>query len=64
MNQPYDAKIPVPSEFRLWVTNKWYEHRDESEAWGCPVNGSSADYFRKYKWFLKTVYQKEKRHAQ
>lgn len=63
MTQHYDSNIVVPSEFRIWVTNKWFEHRDENEAWGYRVDGSSTDYFRKYKWFLKTIYQKEKRHA-
>lgn len=64
MTQHYNSNMVMPSTFRVWVANKWYEHRDENEAWGCKVSGSSADYFRKYKWFLKTIYQKEKRHAQ
>lgn len=53
-----------PSPFRVWITNKWYEHKDEVAVWGGEICGTPEEYFRKYKWFLKTIYQKEKRHAQ
>lgn len=65
MSESYLADVKrFSSPFRSWVTNKWYEHKEEVAVWGGEVCGSPGEYFRKYKWFLKTVYQKEKRHAQ
>lgn len=54
----------LSSPFRVWITNKWYDHREEVAIWGGEIYGSPEEYFRKHKWFLKTVFQKEKRHAQ
>lgn len=58
--KPYEfAKMKLPSAFRVWVTNQWYDHREEVRNWGGEPIGSPEDYFQKYKWWLKTVYQKE-----
>jgi hypothetical protein len=49
------------SDFSLWLTRKWYEHLDESEAYGVPLKFDSAPvYFRNHKYWLKRQYQLEK----
>jgi hypothetical protein len=48
---------PTSSRFRVWVTNKWFEHKDEAEAWGSKPCGTPQQYFLKYRWFLKTLYK-------
>ena len=48
------------SKFRLFCNEKWYEHRDEVLSWtGQHVQGTSQQYFNKYKWFLKTLYKSQ-----
>lgn len=47
-------------QFRHWVTEKWYEHQREVRSWtGEYPAGSAAQYFRKYRWYLKTLYKLE-----
>jgi uncharacterized protein CbrC (UPF0167 family) len=49
--------------FRQWLRKKWFEHCDEIEAFtGKPCEYHLQDYFLKYKWWLKTIYQREKQH--
>jgi hypothetical protein len=43
--------------FRLWLQKKWFEHTDELDSIGLPVNYTSADYFKKYKYWLKREYR-------
>jgi len=48
-----------PSNFRLWLQKIWAEHKEEIlEETGRPCEYRMEDYIRKYKWWLKTVYQK------
>ena len=52
------------SDFRLWLTRKWYEHLEECEAYGVPLKFDSAPvYFRNHKYWLKRQYQLEKRNG-
>lgn len=44
--------------FRLWVTEKWYEHKQEIES----IEGKMPDYnlshyFNMYKWWLRREYR-------
>lgn len=52
-------KPKLPSAFRAWLTNKWYEHKDEVDRWGGEPFADAGVYFRTYKWWLKTLYKKE-----
>ena len=48
------------SDFRLWVNMQWFEYKEEVWAWeGRDVTGTPQEYFRKYKWFLRTKYKEE-----
>lgn len=52
------------NNFRNWVHEKWFEYRDEVEAWERRrVIGSPEDYFNKWKWFLKAKYKQEKQNG-
>lgn len=50
-------KIMTP--FRLWLQNKWMDHKDEVERWGGRPFTDVGSYFRTYRWWLKTLYKKE-----
>ena len=49
------------SPFRQWLTNKWFEHKDELDNWAqaAPDYGMQ-DYFQKYKWWLRKEYSQRK----
>lgn len=50
--------------FRQWCTHKWYEHCDEVESWtGQRVQYLSAEYFQKYKWWLRREYRNQNQGA-
>lgn len=49
------------SSFRHFCNQKWFEHKDEVFSWtGQPCKVTPEQYFSKYKWFLKTIYLKNK----
>lgn len=44
--------------FRSWVQEKWYEHKEEVWAWeGFEPTATPTEYFNKYKWWLKREYK-------
>jgi len=46
------------SQFRTWLWDKWYEHKDEVlHTTGKQVPYEPEHYFRFYKWWLKREYQ-------
>jgi uncharacterized protein CbrC (UPF0167 family) len=46
--------------FRFWLQEKWYQHCDEIRNWtGKDPGYVSAEYFQKYKWWLRSLYRKE-----
>lgn len=47
------------SQFRHWLNEKWFEHKEEMLNYGAESFPDAATYFRRYKWWLKTVFQKE-----
>jgi hypothetical protein len=53
--------IRTGSHFRRWIMEKWFEHQEEVYTWGEPPPSDSAAYFRKYKWWLKSLYKRETR---
>lgn len=61
----YCNRNPMKNDhFRHWLNEKWFEHRDEILVYGSPQEFATADsYFAKYKWWLKTVYQKQQQEA-
>lgn len=59
-NSDFSFGETTDSDFRIWCLDKWYQYREEVEAWEHrQVKGSSKDYFNKYKWFLKEKYKQE-----
>ena len=45
-------------KFRQWCIEKWYEHCDEVEEWtGQRPSYLSAEYFGKYKWWLRREFR-------
>ncbi len=61
-DQPeFNFKFAEPnSEFRQWITEKWFEYKDEVEQWEKrEVVGTPQEYFNKWKWFLKAKYKQE-----
>jgi hypothetical protein len=48
--------------FRQFVTEKWFEHKDEILSWTRSVPGYESDYyFHQHKWMLKKMYQEWKK---
>lgn len=51
------------SEFRQWLTEKWFEHKEEYLIWHrrALTEYDMKFYISKYKWYLKSLYTCEKR---
>jgi hypothetical protein len=48
---------------RSWVQDKWYDYVEEIMAWEKRIPDLNAQqYFRKYRWMLKTLYKHELKH--
>lgn len=62
-DQPYTFDFDSVSQFRLFCTQKWFEHKDEILAWtGKPLTEYDSDYyFRKHRWMLKSMYKDQRR---
>jgi hypothetical protein len=57
------ASVPtkMPSAFRLFVNEKWMEHKDEIMAWtGQTVDYDAKYYYNKHRWLLKSMYKEQK----
>lgn len=48
------------SDFRSWLQQKWYEHRDECFNWNTAACENPGVYFNKYKWWLKREYKRQR----
>jgi hypothetical protein len=44
-------------KFRLWCSEKWYEHKAELEGYGVKLPYTSQEYFDKYKYWFKREYR-------
>jgi len=52
------------SNFRVWLNRMWLEHKDDVlEHTGNEVSYDLRDYFLKYRWWLKTIYKREKQYV-
>ena len=52
---------PKHSKFRLWLIEKWYQHKDELLIWEKKLpEYDDKYYFRKHKWMLRKMYREEK----
>jgi len=56
-----EIKDPLAGEpltdFRMWCSTLWEEHKDEVFNWtGKKVDYTSAQFFHKNKWYLKSLY--------
>jgi hypothetical protein len=49
--------------FRLWVQNIWFEHKDELESIGQACDYDLAQYFNRYKYWLKREYRHQIRNT-
>ena len=51
----------TPSAFRIFIQNKWFEHKDEIYAWTRQPLTEYDDkyYFRKHKWLLKKMFKEQ-----
>jgi len=56
---PYNKDTMKNSRFRHWLNEKWFEHKDEVLLYGGEPFADSGAYFRKYKWWLKSIYRRE-----
>lgn len=49
------------SDFRLFVSEKWYEHKDEILAWTKnAVEYDDKYYFRQHRWLLKKMFKESR----
>lgn len=66
MNEFDQDRIQLPldppySKFRLYVTEKWYEHKEELLNWtGQFPEYDSNYYFNKHRWLLKKMFKDQK----
>jgi hypothetical protein len=62
MSEEY--KLPEPStisDFRVWLQEKWFEHKDEILVWEKRLpEYDDKYYFRKHKWMLRKMYKEER----
>lgn len=43
--------------FRQWCMEKWFEHKDELLGYNLPLQETSAEYFARYKHWLRREYR-------
>lgn len=43
--------------FRHWLQERYYQHKEECEHWHSIPSKTVAEYFNKYKWWLKREYK-------
>lgn len=57
-----NSKTKLPSSFRVFIQQKWFEHKDEIYAWTRQPLTEYDDkyYFRKHKWLLKRMFKEQK----
>jgi hypothetical protein len=55
------VKFDPPSQFRVWLIEKWYQHKDELLVWEKRLpEYDDRYYFRKHKWMLRKMYKEER----
>jgi hypothetical protein len=51
------------TDFRLWLRHMWLANCEEHDAYGEPPY-SMTEYWRQYRWFLRTQYRRHKNRPQ
>jgi hypothetical protein len=60
MTDQYKVKLNLPSAFRIWLQEKWFEHKDELMLWEKRApEYDDKYYFKKHKWMLRKMYREE-----
>lgn len=44
-------------DFRTWLQEMWMRHKDELDSLGQTIDYNMADYFNRYKYWLKREYR-------
>lgn len=52
--------IKTQSDFRSWLNKKWFEHTEECLNWNTSACENPSVYFKKYKWWLKREYKRQR----
>jgi hypothetical protein len=54
-------KFKMPSPFRVWLQDKWLQHKEEILTWEKRLpEYDDKYYFRKHKWMLRKMYKEER----
>jgi len=54
------TRTPLPSQFRVWLVEKWMEHKDELMLWEHRhPEYDDKYYFNKHKWMLRRMFQQQ-----
>jgi len=52
------------SDFRLWLEKVWQEHKEEVEVYtGGHPSYNREVYIKHYKWWLKSLYKRQRQNA-
>lgn len=49
--------------FRQWLNEMWFKHREECEKWNAKPCADAATYFATYKWWLKREFKHQSKNA-
>lgn len=50
----------MPSQFRVWLQEKWFQHKDELMTWEKKEpEYDDKYYFKKHKWMLRKMFREE-----
>lgn len=59
-DEPIQVKLNLPSAFRLFLSEKWMQHKDELMAWENRLpEYDDKYYFRKHRWMLRKMFREE-----
>ena len=60
MTEEYKPKLKIPSEFRVFISEKWMQHKDELMMWEKRLpEYDDKYYFRKHKWMLRKMFKEK-----
>lgn len=61
-DEPITVKLNLPSPFRLFLGEKWMQHKDELMVWENRLPEYNAEYyFKKHKWMLRKMFREEQK---
>ena len=60
MTEKSEVKMNIPSPFRLFLIEKWMQHKDELMVWEKRLpEYDDKYYFQKHKWMLRKMFREE-----